>query len=94
MPDVYWAHAHRVPGLGMAGTWHGRLRTICMVLYNIMVLYTLRQSIDGYVALCDEMLLDASADLLELQGLHDEFPLAQGDAEWLSMALDQAEAEQ
>ena len=58
-----------------------------------MASYTLRLCIDEYVALCDDVLREAATDLLELEALHDEFPLARGDAEWLSCALDQAELE-
>ena len=54
-----------------------------------MVPYSLRLSVDGYVSLCDEMLREATADLLELED--NEFPLSVGDADWLNLALDQVE---
>ena len=58
-----------------------------------MASYTLRLCIGGYVALCDEVLREAAAGFPELEALHDKFPLAGGDAERLSFALDQAEFE-
>ena len=76
---------------GRRGQAYGVLRATCIVLYNNMASYTLRLCIDGYVTLCDEVPREAAADFLDLEALHDEFPLARGDAEWLSCALDQAE---
>ena len=52
--------------------------------------FSLQYSVDQYVSLCNDVFHKAFADLQTLEE-DDEFPLEEGDIEWLNEALAQVE---
>ena len=52
--------------------------------------FSLLSSVNEYVSLCNEVFHNAFADLQTLEE-DDEFPLEEGDIQWLNEALAQVE---